>query len=255
MNKTSWILAIIGLIVILLIRYGISIPITVKQYVVNTYMYILLAMVLCSAELFALEKYDEKYFEFYDNALKYVSIIILTFVSMFTVLLVSKDKQLLKHIAWTLFVLCIGFLAYPAFKELRENNQINTILTTLIIVIIGFSWIAYNRPIGTFESWGSILFSLLAGLLIYESVDAIFFRNKTNELSFNRRTKIYSWIAIALFTAYLMHDTQKLNINAIEAIKSINDGVPYVADYPAESLGIFLDITNLFVNTTNIASE
>ena len=74
-------------------------------------------------------------------------------------------------------------------------------------------------------------------MIIVQIVFMIMNRNNKNV----KRPKAFAYILIVLFIFFLLYDTKKIQINAKNCITS-------KADYINESLGIVLDILNLFQN-------
>ena len=56
-----------------------------------------------------------------------------------------------------------------------------------------------------------------------------------------KRPKAFAYILIVLFIFFLLYDTKKIQINAKKCITE-------KADYINESLGVILDVLNLFQN-------
>ena len=61
---------------------------------------------------------------------------------------------------------------------------------------------------------------------------------------------IMSYAFILLFSLFLLYDTKLLQVKASKCISLNKIGIK--PNYPRESLGIFLDILNLFTNIGNV---
>jgi FtsH-binding integral membrane protein len=186
------------------------------------------------------------------NGWNYLGIVIISFIALFTVLLTSNNNNIIKYSAWTVFMISIGIISYISYKLNKINNKLNTVFISLLIIIIVLSGIAYYKPLNTFDNWGNPLLAILIALIIIQIVDYMFFVNKDN---FINRFRIYSWISLLLFSGFLLYDTQKLVKEAIVSSVICNEiKQPQLrcVDYPRASLGIFIDILNLFTSLSNI---
>ena len=97
----------------------------------------------------------------------------------------------------------------------------------VLLTLITFNW-----PSIVSLSWGKTLFMLLILLILIHVVG--FFSPYTSRTHY-----MISYAAIALFSFLMLYDTKKLMVKAKQCVK---------ADYINDSLGVFLDGMNLFVN-------
>jgi FtsH-binding integral membrane protein len=116
----------------------------------------------------------------------------------------------------------------------------------MVIVLTLISSFDKNK---IFLSWGGYLFIGLSTLIVFELLDIIFFYQTTGT-----RTKLYSMISIALFMGFVLYDTQLLQTRAVEVIKQCGQKVS-CANYPVESLNLFLDTLNLFLNVSQLNKD
>lgn len=250
--KISLVLALLALVVIYIIVNGVSSELTAKQYIFNTYMYILLGIILVGTSWAVIDENMSDVF-FGMTAWQLVGLTVLTFLSLFTVMFTSNNDMLLKHTAWLSFMICIGVLSYAMYKENQLNDNVQTVFISLIALVVVLSWIAYSQPLGTFDSWFGPMFTILFALIVVQLFDFMFFFNQTG--AFITRFRIYSWIGLLLFSGFLLYDTQKLTRDAIYiSNECISKNQMQCADYPSESLNIFLDILNLFSSMSNVSN-
>lgn len=250
--KLSWILALFALGVIYLIVTGIQLELTPKQYVINTYMYLLLGIIISSLVWTILDEYQIVNYENPITVMKFIGVAILSFISLFVVLATSKEAYIIKNTAWSVFMICIGLLTYLTYKiNVREGNMKNVVISLISIVAV-LSYIAYTQPLETFNSWGKPMLYILGTLIIVECLDLIFGDHKS--INFVTRSKIYSWVCILLFSGFILYDTQKILYDA-NATTELCDSKSQIkcADYPVASLGLFLDIANLFSSLSIIS--
>ena len=218
---------------------------TCNRYILNTYLYILLALIIMSLQNITMERQNvpvDSIFGIFGGG--WVGVILLLVVSLgllMFLLSINPQNVVLKHIVWLVFVLYLGLLAYPSYVQtIQENTVIVTLLTT-IGILVAFSVIAFLKPEWISLSWGPILCFFLLGGIIGEL--CYYFFSKDRKVS--GRSKGLSYFFIALFTLFILYDTKKIQVNA----KSCKTKT---VDYINESLGIVLDALNLFQNIADV---
>ncbi len=213
---------------------------TCNKYILNTYLYILLALVIISLENIMLDNQNISVEKIFGPFRGWVGVILLFVVSiglLLTLMSVNPKNVLLKHILWLAFVLFLGLLAYPSYISTLENNTFVATLFSTIGILILFTVIAFVRPNWIQLSWGGVLsFLLLAGILT--ELCFYFFGKKEHRQG---RSKGMAYFFIALFTIFILYDTKKIQV-AAKMCKESN------VDYINQSLGIVLDGLNLFQN-------
>lgn len=246
----SWVLALFALGVIYLIANGMSEELTEKQYVLHTYMYILLGLIISSLTWTILDDCDGLGNSLFEP-FKFMAIFILSFLSLFTVLLTSNDSYIIKNTAWGVFMICIGITTYISYKINILEGTLQNVLLELIAIVGILSYVAYSKPLGIFDSWGTTLTYMLGTVIVIECFDLIF--GPRNRNAFLTRNRIYGWIAVLLFSGFILYDTQKILRDA-ENTTSLCDSKNQwkCADYPSASLGLFLDLINMFSGLSGI---
>jgi len=203
-------------------------PLNAKTYLITVYGYIILAILLLSLFMKIFEKYNLNFSLLFGLIIALLGIIMIKFF---------KENIIVTHLLW---LLIIGGMAIIVFPYSNVFNK--SIVVTLILMLI-LTYIAYSYPLNTFTSWILPLSIALFGLIIFEIINLLFGGN----------SKIYSIIAIFIFMGFVLYDTQNL-INNFNVCTMKNNGSSNCADYPNQSLGIFLDIINLFTNISNLQS-
>lgn len=241
-NKISLILALLCLGIIYLIVTGVNSSLDARQYVINVYMYILLAIVMVGLTWAGLDYYDEN---FYNNSMKHIALVVVFFVSFITIALSPTNYYLLNHVAWGLFVVSTGFMTYLTYKNNVAGGNMTSVLLSLLAIIASMSYIAYSQPLDSFKSWEKPLSYSLCALITVEILDLIFIHSSTEDLT--RRVKIYSWIGLIIFSLLMITGTQRIIKNADEATSRCLSKPQYeCVDYPKDSLQTILNIANLF---------
>jgi FtsH-binding integral membrane protein len=230
---------------------------TVNQYISNTYLYILLGIMIIGLVWKYIDNNQSIASNMLLNGWYLFGLIIITFISLYIVISTPNDKTIIKHIAWTICAICFGMTTYFTYKMNRSSGQLTSIFISLIFIIGLLSYLAYSMPLNTFDNWLKPMVIILFGLIVIQLIDLLLI--STNSFSFNHkdffvRTRIYSWIGLLLFSGFLLYDTQTLIKRAKQITQEcISKNQSLCADYPRESLNIFLDIINLFNSQSNLS--
>jgi FtsH-binding integral membrane protein len=209
---------------------------TCNKYILNTYLYILLTVNIIAIFLLGLEYKNVKY---NINLFQLLAIFLLTIGSIFLLHSIDAKNIILKHFVWLFFVLSIAFIFYPMYRMYDNNkNAIISALTTTITLFLVLSAIAYIKPEYISLSWGPVLLFLLIGVIVFEITTLILNRNSLRSKNASKLLRGISYFVIMLFMIFILYDTKRLQVNAKNCIK---------ADYIKESMGLFLDIFNIFV--------
>lgn len=213
---------------------------TCNKYIFNTYLYILLSLIIVSLVVISLDYYGSG-IDFIKNfsSFNLILLFVVTIFLLIATMMISPNQILLKHSIWLLYIISISIMIFPIYIFTRYNNTlISTLLSTFSIVII-LSVIAFYKPELISLRWGNILSILLLSGIILSIFNLLFNKSDKYNLSF--------WLSygfIVLFSFFILYDTKKLQVNAKNCIQ---------ADYINESIGIFLDIINLFSNIAYVS--
>jgi FtsH-binding integral membrane protein len=140
-------------------------------------------------------------------------------------------------------------MTYLTYKNNMANNNMTTVLLSLLAIIGAMSYVAYSQPLDTFDSWKNPLAYSLCALITVEAIDLIFIQSPLENMS--RRVKIYSWIGLIIFSLLMVVGTQKILKNADYVVqKCKNNSQLECVDYPKDSLQGMLNIVNLFNMTS-----
>jgi FtsH-binding integral membrane protein len=248
MKKETIILALIVLLIISIIFSRNNTVLTENIYIVNTYLYVLLAIMISTITILYTNEYESI---FLNNVFGIIALITISIGSLFGVLLTTNDQIVLKHISYCIFAISIGLLCYFEFDNLHKNGKLMEVLYKLIAMMITLSILGCVLSGDQIRSWEVVLGGGLLCLIVIQTLDIII--GKYFIKGYESRLDIYSYIGIALFSGFVIYDTRKILDNANEIIKSCKlDNKQLCADYPKESLGLFLDIANLFQDMSRI---
>jgi FtsH-binding integral membrane protein len=163
---------------------------------------------------------------------------------LFGVMLTPPGSPL-KYVLFAAFAYWTGQAMKPLVKNLEENNLLVRVLLLTTGVFVGLTVIGFYDNQNTL-GFAPYLLAALVGLILARLAIYVF---ATPE----ERAKSESWLALAgvgLFSVYTVYDTQIVKENARMCGSMLRKG--RLPDYPAESLGLFLDFVNLFANLSNL---
>lgn len=217
---------------------------TCNRYILNTYIYILLSLVIISVENILLEHNNVSLNTIFGGFRGFLGILLFLFISIGLLILVmsiNPKKVITKHFTWLLLILVLGLCAYPSYLKTIKNNTVLVTLFSTIAILLIFTLVAFLKPEWISLSIGPILLFLLLGGIIAELCFIFFNGNKNSPYE----RKGFAYFFIAIFILFILYDTKKLQVNA----KNCKDNT---VDYINESLGIVLDALNLFQNIANV---
>jgi len=213
---------------------------TCKKYVLNTYLYIILSLLIVSTTVSIMDKYGlDKYISFQSTMVFFI-LLFLTIGLLLLTMFLSPQQTILKHLSWLIFIILIGITLFPVYKLGKLTSVLSSTLFTTLSIVIILTAIAFYKPEWISLSWQPILLVLLVAGILLKMGLMIFTRDAQ---SYNKWSLILSYGFVILFSFLLLYDTKKLQINAK------NCKIP---NYINESIGIFLDIINLFSHLTRI---
>lgn len=238
MNLSLFVISMLVLSVLIYKNAYQNNVLTCNKYVMNTYLYIALSLMIVSTTVLLLEKYID--FSQYFNNYSFVALFISTLVFLVSTMFISPENTMLKHLSWLIFIMLIGVSLYPAYKVGKISNMLYPTLITTILLVLGLTMVAFYNPDLISLSWGPALISALVVGILLQII--LFFTGLETR---NWYSLILSYVFIIIFSLLLLYDTKKLQINSQNCV---------IPDYINESIGIFLDIINLFNNILRVKS-
>lgn len=164
---------------------------------------------------------------------------------LFGVLWTSPGNPL-KYVFFLSFAFWMGQIVKPFVKNLEENKLLVRVLLLTLGVFIGLTAVGFYDNQNTL-GFGPYLLAALIGLIVTRLLIYTF---ATPE----ERAKAENWLAlmgVAIFSLFIVYDTQLMKANARMCKSLLRSGRK--PDYPAESLGLFLDFLNLFENLGDLS--
>lgn len=247
-------LAIVVLICILIGNYAFkSGHLTCDHYVFNTYLYIILAIVL----MFIVVLLNDQTGIF--NALlnfmfsgtmnqviiSFIIFFIISAVLTYALFKVDPSNILVSNAIWLTLILIIGFMLIPTFILGRLTDVVGLAgITTLVItIVVGLLGYYLGDKIITFD-WDLYLSIAVIGLIIAIFIGPFFITTPEGIMSF---IYIISIISLIIFILLLLSNHKKLKENSDKCI----DG-KVVPNYPVESYGIVMKIVIIFQDLIHI---
>lgn len=151
----------------------------------------------------------------------------------------------LKYAVAALFCAALGQLMSTLVKRLEHKQLLTQVLVSTLGIFTAMSVVGFvdNQNILGF---GGYLLAGLIGLILARVGLLIAMGVGTDSKSVSTFNTVLSWIGMALFSVYVAFDTQRLKIDARSK---------KAPDYVQSSLGLYLDIINLFQNVGMIADS
>ena len=241
-------LTIVVIICILLGHYAFKNGIlTCDHYVFNTYLYIILAILL----IFMVVLINDQtgifnYFilwivqgSFVRIILTFIIIISILFGLMYKLDIVDPQNIVASNIIWIALILLLGFFLIPIiwFGRLNDVVGIAGILTIIITTIVGLLGYYYGDKIVTFD-WDKYLIYALWCIMIIIFISLFLI---TDPIQILLMISLISSISLIIFVLLLLSNHKKLKQNSEKCI----DGKT-VPNYPVESFRLFIKILNVF---------
>lgn len=203
---------------------------TCDGYVLNVYLYITLGLLIM---IFAVHVIAKRSFPITrTKALLSMGIALIAILVLF---MIRADNVLLNHLVWVVFLLAISVSVYFIWRYTQYKGILESTLAMVFCIFVGLSLMVYFKPDWVQLSWGPALtWALFIGLLAW--VIPMFFTNVNETSKYHR---LLSGIFVFVFCLFILYDTKLLQEKAKSCV---------YPDYPKDSLGLILNIVNLFSN-------
>jgi FtsH-binding integral membrane protein len=247
-------LVIIVLICIIIGHYAFKNGmLTCDHYVFNTYLYIILAIMLMFLIVLINDQFGifntllEKMFGsgLLIAILSIVLILVLLFILVNQLRTIDPNKLLASNGIWLLIITIIGILMIPTIMLGRMTDVVGLagILTVVIVIVVGLLGYYMGDKIVTFD-WDYYLRFALIGLVIVSFLGIFFIKDANTMLTF---LYVISIISLIIFVLLLLSNHKKLRENSEKCI----DG-KVVPNYPYESWNLVIKIVNVFADLIRI---
>jgi FtsH-binding integral membrane protein len=208
-----------------------------NTYVKKTYFYVIVALIISLLTFFYT---DKKGIDTSDTNKKIW--IPFLFALIMLLLVFYINDPFFNHVVWVLFIVSSSYFLYPVYKK-YASGKLNTILISLIILTLIV--IVYgSKTSKNFSGMSNYLFFGLIAFIIFQLTDSFLNKENENEESKKKKEKFYGIITVILFTLYLLYESNNLMRQSVYAPKNVL--------YTRTSLGIFIDIINIFTGGSRI---
>jgi len=246
-------LVIIVLICIAIGHYAFKNGIlTCDHYILNTYLYVILAIVL----IFMLVLLNDKFGVFnslldmlyYKNSMPFLTVIIilLIFIALgYALAKINPQNIIASNAIWLMLILFITIIILPVIYFGKSTGVVGVagLITVGIVIATGLLGYYYGDVIITFD-WDFYLVIALIALIVVIILAPFFIRTATQAINF---IYIISIIGLIIFVLLLLSYQKKLKENANKCI----DG-QMVPNYPLESWKLVIKIVNVFTDLLRI---
>lgn len=201
-------------------------------YVTNVYLYVLLGLLISAFSVLFMAKR-----RFAITSTKSLLAFVVAIMAIFAMFAINPRNVLLNHAVWIVFLLAMSVSLYVIWRYSTLSGTLTSTLVIVFLMVAGLTMVAHAKPEWINLGWGSALtVALFAGILAW--IVPMFF-NKPQKMT--KYYKVLSAVFVFIFMMLVLYDTKLLRVKAERCV---------IPDYPTDSLGLFLDIVNLFGNVT-----
>jgi len=216
---------------------------TCQHYILNTYLYIALGIILISAMCLVNEKGQILLSPISLGLTGFIGMIVFLVIwlsLLYTIYKLPSKYYPLIHLLWALAMYILASLMYPLYIIAKEMGVMTTaILITLGIVIVTSLIGYYKGDVFNFDLKRYLRWTLFA--LIFAELGVIYLV-KDMEL-FMQITMILAFLGIIVFGLFLLAYTKDLKERSEKCVE---------ANYPAESVKFILSMINIFSDVIRI---
>lgn len=224
-----------------------------KNYVLNTYLYFLLTWGIALIVVYSLDQlYTQKgaplsAVPVYKTPFRIVTAIL--FLGLIWVLFAVRGHIYAEHFIFLLWTAIAGVFLYYMF--VRNRTIFYNSMSAVVAVLIIFSTVSVLFPDLISNNVMVYLMGILATIIVVRIVEILLHAFDVITYEETRTmSKGISYVAIVLFTLFLIYDTNLIRKSA--SLCNIRSNPP---NYIHSSLGIFLDTLNLMSSFFDVMSD
>lgn len=229
---------------------------TCEHYIFNTYLYIMLAIMLIFLVVLLNDRYgflNSLLMMMFGNGfniiiLSLIILLVLIIGLSYAIISVNPKNIITSNLIWLCLVVLISLLIIPTVYIGRMTDVMGLagILTIVIVIVVGLLGYYVGDKIITFD-WDYYLMNALWILIIVAVIGILFIHDTNIKLTF---TYAISIISLVIFILLLLSNHKKLKENSEKCI----DG-QVVPNYPLESWNLVIKIVNVFSNLIRILAR
>lgn len=146
----------------------------------------------------------------------------------------------LKYVMFAAFCYLFGQILASYVERLKAKGSLREVLASVAGIFLAMTIVGFvdNQ---NFLGFGGYLFAALIGLILARIALLIANLSSPDAINFKNVNTLINWFATVLFAIFVAYDTQRLKDKQVQKSKN----------YVNSSLGLFLDIINLFVSQDN----
>lgn len=146
----------------------------------------------------------------------------------------------LKYLMFAAFCYLFGQILASYVERLKAKGSLREVLASVAGIFLAMTIVGFvdNQ---NFLGFGGYLFAALIGLILARIALLIANLSSPDAINFKNVNTLINWFATVLFAIFVAYDTQRLKDKQVQKSKN----------YVNSSLGLFLDIINLFVSQDN----
>lgn len=226
-----------------------------KNYILNTYLYFLLtwgiALLLVSAfdQLYTVKGAPLKSSPLNNPIVTIITII--ASIGLLFLLFRVRGNIYAVHFVYLLWTATISILLYRLF--VRNRDLFYKSMVSVVAILVIFTIISFTFPDLISNKVATYLFGILIAIIVARIVEIMLYAFDVISPEDQRKmSKGISYVAIVLFTMFLIYDTDMIRKKARTCnVRSFFNAPNYVES----SLGIFLDSLNLMSSIFDVMSD
>jgi FtsH-binding integral membrane protein len=169
-------------------------------------------------------------------------VVIIEMVSIFALIFMMgfTAPGPLKYLMFAAFCYLFGQILASYVERLKAKGSLREVLASVAGIFLAMTIVGFvdNQ---NFLGFGGYLFAALIGLILARIALLIANLSSPDAINFKNVNTLINWFATVLFAIFVAYDTQRLKDKQVQKSKN----------YVNSSLGLFLDIINLFVSQDN----
>ena len=155
---------------------------------------------------------------------------VLLFVILFLIFAAKPGPY--KYFLFFLFCVLIGQTIAPIVEQAKSRGVLREVLASVAGIFLAMTAVGFADN-QNFLGFGGYLLAALIGLIVARSILIFTKLGDPDSTDFSKANTALNWFATVLFAIFIAYDTQRLKVSKDK-------------NYVNSSLGLFLDIINLF---------
>ena len=236
LSNESAILLVMLFVVIFLIYKTYQTSLTSKTFIVNIYLYILVALLFIAV----MGKYTQS-LQITDVNNTWKMVIVYFIFAFAGISMMISDKLFINHVGFLLLLLALSLIIGSSYKYANNVTQATTITAIIVAILTTIVFTTSEENLIRMKDWLPNLTWILLCMILIELGYMCF--SGGNETVY----RMISISIIILFGFFILSDTSRLIIES----KNTECKSHMCVNYPLKSSSLILDYLNIFVNLLN----